>query len=63
MVEKGDMLEEETRMIADKKWQASWSDHTKGLNLSTYLDDLVAAMEDNGWQKSRECSALLWGKW
>ena len=30
MLENDDVLEEETRMIADKIWQASQSDHTKG---------------------------------
>ena len=61
LLEKDDMLEEETRMIADKMWQAFQSNHTKGLNLAQDLDDLVTAMEDNGWEKSRKklCSNLV----
>ena len=57
------MLEEETRMIADKMWQASQSNQTKKTNLTKDLEDLVAAFEDNGWKKSRESSALIWRKW
>ena len=47
MLEKDDVLEEETTMIADKMWQVSQSD-AGGLNLSAYLDDLEAAMETMG---------------
>ena len=58
MLEKDDMLEEDTGMIADKMWQASQSNHTKKVNLTKDLMDLVVAVEDNGWKKSRSLPGL-----
>ena len=58
MLEKDDMLEEDTRLIADKMWQASRSNHTKKANLSKDREDLVAAFE-----KKQGILAIIRGKW
>ena len=44
-------IEEYSVTVADKMWQTSQSNHSKGLNLEKDLDNLMFAMEDNGWNK------------
>ena len=63
LLEKDGTLEEDTKLIADKIWQASQSNRATKKNLTKNLEDLVAAFEDNDWDKNRESSFLILGKW
>ena len=52
------MMEEEAKMIADKMWRASQSKNTRKVGIwQKNLNDLLAAVEDNWWERSRESSA------
>ena len=61
IIDKEDMVEENVLPVAEKMWQASRSNHTKGQNLEKDLDNLMSALEDNGWTKSSDSSAKIWG--
>ena len=63
MTAKDDSKQDETGVIADKLWQSSQGNHTKGMNLANDLDALTAATENNWWNKSRKSSAFMWVKW
>ena len=56
MLEKDGTLEEDTKLIADRMCQASQSNLATKKNQTKDLQDLVAAFEDNGWDKHRESS-------
>ena len=50
---KEDSMQDEAVVIAEKLWQNSQSNHTKGQNLEVDLDAVTVAVEDNGWNRSR----------
>ena len=61
MLKKDDTLKEDTKLIADKMWRASQSNHMKKKNPTKDLEDLGAAFENNCWDKNRELPAKMWG--
>ena len=54
MMAKEDSMRDEIGVIAEKLRQNSQSNHTNGMNLANELDPFAAAMEDNGWNKTRK---------
>ena len=58
------MLEkDDTKLAADRMWQASQSNEMKKRSLLRDFEDLVAALDQNGWDKDRGSSAKMWGTW
>ena len=58
--QKDDSLEVHANLAADRLWH---SNEMKRRNLIRDLEDVVAAFDQNGWDKNRRASAKMWGKW
>ena len=58
--QKEDSFEVHANLAADRPWQACQSNETKKRNLIRDLEDLVAAFDQNGWDKNKEASVKMW---
>ena len=58
--QKDDSLEVHANLAADRQWH---SNEMKRRNLIRDLEDVVAAFDQNGWDKNRRASAKMWGRW
>ena len=63
MLEKDDMLEEDTRFVADNMWRASQSNHTKKKACPKTSKTWLPRSKPTAGTKKRDSPSLIWRRW